>query len=298
MKKVLALVLVALVLSFSGCSSKDASTSDGIATKPAQADVSTYLIASYVDADTAEEKLVEAGFEVVASYKVDKKGQYITIVYTNAAMKAAAAQTDRGFAAIGRILVNSEKEEISIANPVYFGKAFMQDEFDYQAALTIEKSLVSVFGDVTGSGDVDSDGKNIGTGDKWEFEGLSSYHFMMGMPYYEENAILAEGENGELLEKAKSYKKGKNLVFELEIAEGRTLIGYSLGRKTSKFVKKIGYQNAGLLPYTVLIEEGKAKMLAPKYYIAISYPQLTMGEFMTIASVPGAIEKDLAKPFK
>ena len=46
------------------------------------------------------------------------------------------------------------------------------------------------------------------------------------------------------------------------------------------------------------VEEGKAKMLAPKYYIAISYPQLTMGEFMTIASVPGAIEKDLAKPFK
>ena len=298
MRRLLTLIAATAVLSFSGCSSKEAAASEGVATKPAEAEVSTYLIAAYMDADTAEAKLVEAGFEVVTAYKVDKKGQYISIVYTNAAMKAAAAKSNRGFAAIGRVLVNNEKQEISIANPIYFGKAFMQDEFDYQAALTIEKSLVSAFGEMTGSGDVDSEGKNIGTGDKWDYEGLAGYHFMMGMPYYEENAVLAEGENAELIEKAKSYKKGKNLVFELQIAEGRTLIGYALGRKTSKFVKKVGYQNAGLLPYTILIEDGKAKMLAPKYYIAISYPQLTMGEFMTIASVPGAIEKDLAKPFK
>ena len=286
MKKLLALVLAALVLSFSGCSSKEAEAADSAATKPAEVEISAYLVGAYVDADTAEAKLAAAGFEVVTAYKVDKKGQYISIVYTNEAMKAAADKTDRGFAAVGRLLVNNEKQEISIANPIYFGKAFMQDEFDYQAALALEKSLTDAFGSLTGSAE------------KWEYEGLSGYHFMMGMPYYEENTVLAEGDNGELLEKAKSYKKGKNLIFKLKISETRTLVGYELGRKTSKFVKKIGYQNAGLLPYTVLIEEGKAKMLAPKYYIAISYPQLTMGEFMTIASVPGAIEKDLAKPFK
>ena len=286
MKKVLALIVAALVLSFSGCSSKEAEASDGVATKPATADVSTYLLGAYVDTDTAKAKLTEAGFEVVASYKVDKKGEYTSIVFTNEAMKAAANKTNRGFAAILRLLVNNEKQEISITNPVYFGKAFLQDEFDYQAALTIEKSLSNAFGELKGSAD------------KWEYEGLATYHFMMGMPYYDESATLAEGDNAELLAKAKKYKKGKNLIFELQIGEGRTLLGYELGRKTSKFVKKIGYQNAQILPYTVLVEDGKAKALAPKYYIAISYPQLTMGEFMTIASVPGAIEKDLAKPFK
>jgi hypothetical protein len=286
MKKLLVLIVAALVLSFSGCSSKEAGASEGATNKPAEAEVSAYLVGAYVDADAAQAKLTAAGFDVVTAYKVDKKGQYITVVFTNAAMKAAANKTDRGFAAIGRLLVNNEKQEISIANPVYFGKAFMQDEFDYQAALTIEKSLTDAFGPLTGSED------------KWEYEGLASYHFMMGMAYYEESAVLAEGDNAELLEKAKAYKKGKNLIFELPLGEGRTLVGYALSKKTSKFVKKIGYQNAGLLPYTILIEDGKAKMLAPKYYIAISYPQLTMGEFMTIASVPGAIEKDLAKPFK
>ncbi len=286
MKKLLALVVAALVLSFSGCSSKEAEASDGVATKPAEEKVSTYLIGAYADVDTVQEKLSAAGFEVVTTYKVDKKGEYTTVVFTNEALKTAANKTDRGFAAILRVLVNNEKKEISITNPVYFGKAFLQDDFDYQAALTLEKSLRDAFGELKNSTD------------NWEFDGLSSYHFMMGMPYYEENAVLAEGDNAELLEKAKSYKKGKNLIFELKIGEGSTLLGYALGRKTSKFVKKIGYQNAQVLPYTVLVEEGKAKMLAPKYYIAVSYPQLTMGEFMTIASVPGAIEKDLAKPFK
>lgn len=286
MKKLLALVVAVLVLSFSGCASKEAEASESVATKPATAEASTYLLGAYVDVDTAKSKLTEAGFDVVATYKVDKKGEYTSIVFTNAQMKSAADKANRGFAAVLRLLVNNEKQEISITNPVYFGKAFMQDEFDYQAAVGIEKSLTEAFGELKASTD------------KWDYEGLASYHFMMGMPYYEEFAVLAEGDNAELIEKAKSYKKGKNLVFELSIGEGRTLLGYELGRKTSKFVKKIGYQNAEILPYTVLIEDGKAKMLAPKYYIAISYPQLTMGEFMTIASVPGAIEKDLAKPFK
>ena len=287
MRKLLTFVVAALVLSFSGCSSKEASASETMIKEPAgDAKISTYLIGKYLDVDTAKAKLTEAGFEVVTAYKVDKKGKYTSIVFTNSALKSAANKSDRGFAAILRLLVNSEKKEISITNPVYFGKAFMQDDFNFAMAAKIEESLTTAFGPLTKSTDT------------WEYDALSGYHFMMGMPYYEESAILSEGENSELINKAKSYKKGKNLVFELKIGEGRTLLGYELGRKTSKFVKKIGYQNAQVLPYTILIEEGKAKMLAPKYYIAVSYPQLTMGEFMTIASVPGAIEKDLTKPFK
>lgn len=286
MRKVLAFIVAALVLSFSGCSSKSAEAADTTLSAPAEKEVSTYLLGAYVDVETAQAKLKEAGFDVVTAYKVDKKGLYTSIVFTNDALKAAANKPGRGYAAVLRLLVNGEKQEISITNPTYYGKAFLQDEFDYQAALAIEKSLRAAFGELKGSDD------------KWAFDGLSDYHFMMGMPYYNEQALLAEGDSSELLKKAKGYKKGKGLLFELQLAEGRTLIGYELGTKTSKFVKKIGFQNANILPYTVLIEDGKAKALAPKYYIAISYPRLTMGEFMTIASVPGAIEKDLAKPFK
>ncbi|MEA1919779.1 MAG: hypothetical protein U9N52_08070, partial [Campylobacterota bacterium] len=121
---------------------------------------------------------------------------------------------------------------------------------------------------------------------------------MMGMPYYEDPSTLAEGEQAELLAKADGYKKGKNVIFKLELSKSSTLYGYKLGKKTSKFVKKIGTQNAGILPYCVLVENGVAKALSAKYYIAISYPQLSMSDFMGIATVPGAVEKDLKKAFK
>lgn len=68
--------------------------------------------------------------------------------------------------------------------------------------------------------------------------------------------------------------------------------------KHQNLLKKIGVENASLLPYPVLLENGKAKILAPKYYLAISYPLLKMAQFMTISSVPSAIEKDCKKLFK
>lgn len=283
MKKVLALFSAVLFLSFSGCASKSTSTGEA-ANAPAEKEVSAYLLGGYVDVDAAKSKLSDAGFEVVGEYKSFKKGT--TVVFTNDGLKAAADKPERGFAAVLRLLIDNERQQISITNPVYFGKAFLQDDYNHADAVAIQESLEKAFGELKGSVD------------KWEFAGLADYHFMMGMPYYKESYLLGEGEHSALLEKARSYKKGKSLIFELKLSENRTLLGYELGRRTSKFVKKTGTQNANILPYTVMIEDGKAKALAGKYYIAISYPLLSMGQFMKIATVPGAIEKDLKKPFK
>jgi hypothetical protein len=71
-----------------------------------------------------------------------------------------------------------------------------------------------------------------------------------------------------------------------------------LSDNTSKFIEKVGVENAALLPYPVLLENGKAMILAPKYYIAIAYPLLKMSQFMRISTIPGAIEKDCKKLFK
>jgi hypothetical protein len=137
-----------------------------------------------------------------------------------------------------------------------------------------------------------------GSKDSLEFDDLADFHFMMGMPYYEDPDELAEGNHKDLLAKARNYKKGKLLIFELKLSDKSTLFGYEIGRKTKKFIKKIGRANAAVLPYCIAVEDGKASSLAAKYYLAVSYPQLSMSEFMTISSVPGAIEKDLKKPFK
>ena len=121
---------------------------------------------------------------------------------------------------------------------------------------------------------------------------------MFGMPYYGDVDELEEGSQSELIARLKEYKNGKDIIFELKLSDKSTLFGYDLGKRTKKFVKKIGRANAAVLPYCISIEDGVATSLAGKYYLAVSYPLLSMGEFMTISTVPGAITQDLRKVFK
>lgn len=247
-------------------------------------DISTYLVGEYSDVSSAKEKLSSAGFEVIAEYKSVKDG--VTLVFTNEALKKEASKPKRAHAAVLRLFVDNKEKMISFTNPIYFGKAFMQDDYNEAVYSSVLASINSAFDGLKGSAD------------KLDEDDIAGYHFMMGMPYYEDVDELGEGSTTELLEKAKSYKKGKLLLFTLKLSEDSYLLGYDLGKRTKKFVKKIGRANAAVLPYTVSIEDGVASSLEAKYYLAVSYPLLTMTEFTTIATVPGAIKKDLSKPFK
>lgn len=282
MRKILGTFALICAISFSGCSSQALSAGESTAPKVVHA----YLNGALMTAEEVSAKLTAAGFEVIGTYEVNKKNKLQTVIYTNDALKTMASKPGRGFAGLGRVLIDNKNGKISISNPVYFGKAFMQDEADYPEMKKIKDTLTATFTGLTEATD------------KWEYAELSDYHFMVSMPYYQDSIVVGEGETEELLKKAESYKKGKSHLFTLKIAEGKYLVGYDLGKRTAKFPEKIGVENAGLLPYTILIENKEARILAPKFYLAVSYPQLTMGQFMKIATVPGAIEKDLAKPFK
>jgi len=284
MRKILTLIASIAILAFSGCStgSVEPSAKTGLeGTK-----VNTYLIGEYLDAPSVKSKLEGAGFEIVADYASVKKGT--TIVFTNAAIKEEAAKPDRAFAAVLRVFVDEKNKMISFTNPVYFGKAFMQDEYNHTVFNGALESINNALPGLKASQD------------ELAFDDLEAYHFMMGMPYYKETDTLGEASatTAEAVAKAMDYKKGKAVIFELKLSDTTTLLGYDLGKRTKKFVKKIGRANAAILPWCVAIENGQAKALNAKYYIALSYPLLDMGGFMGIATVPGAIEKDLGKAFK
>ncbi|MEA1919639.1 MAG: hypothetical protein U9N52_07360, partial [Campylobacterota bacterium] len=153
MKKILTLVVATLFLSFSGCSSKSAVA----ATESSEptGEVSTYLLGAHMDTEAASAALTSAGFEVLATYKSFKKGQ--TVVFTNAGLKAEAAKENRGFAAVLRLLVDDERNQISITNPVYFGKAFMQDDYNHHVSADALSAINKAFPGLKGSED------------KWEF---------------------------------------------------------------------------------------------------------------------------------
>ncbi len=243
--------------------------------------ISTYLRGKFMDVKTAQKTLKEAGFDIISTSPVNKKGTLISIVFTDKTLMEMGSQKNTGFIASLRLLVNKKDNHISIINPQYAAKAFMQDHYDEVKAKAVLDKITAKF---TGL---------LNSKDKLKFQLLPKYQFMHGMPQYKDMVTVARGND--LLEK---LKENKNVVFTQKLNNGATLVGVKLGRKTNKFTSKIGTNNAALLPYPVLIENGEAKILEPKYYISVMYPLLQMSEFMTIATVPGAIIKDISRIFQ
>jgi len=248
--------------------------------------VSAYLVGALEKIEDVKKSLGNAGFEVISESVVDKKGKLTTIIFTSDMLKSIANKKGRGFASVLRVLVDEIDGKIRITNPIYFQKAFLQKEYDKTVA---KKLLVNINKNFPGLTD---------SKDKLVFDELGKFHFMAGMPYYDEMKMVGTASGDVLLKNLKEYKDGKKVLFEVKLDKNRVLVGYQLSNRTSKFIKKIGTKNALVLPYTILIEDGVAKILAPKYYLALAYPSLTMAEFMTIATIPGAIQKECSKPFK
>jgi hypothetical protein len=243
--------------------------------------ISAHLRGAFMTVDNVKEKLESAGFEILSATPVNKKKTLISVVFTSPSLLSMASNPNRGFMATLRVLVDTKERYISITNPLYLTKAFLQESFEEDAAKHILSKLVTTFSGLKNSKD------------SLKFQLLPKYQFMNGMPTYESMIEVASGYD--LIER---LKKNKKVVFTKILSNGSTLIGIKLSKRTRKFTKRIGRKNAAMLPYPILIKDGKAMILDPKYYLAIMYPSLTMSEFMTIATIPDAMIKDCRRVFR
>jgi hypothetical protein len=249
--------------------------------------VSAYLRGELLEVKEVQSRLEKDGFEIISISKVDKKGSLTTIIYTNDKLKTLADKKNRAFLGSLRVLIDKQNKQTSISNPLYFSKAYMQDDHDEKVIKSILDKLVKSFPNLKNSKD------NL------KYTLLPKYQFMNSMPYFSDFIKIGKASSSEkLLAKAKSSKSAKDIVYTQVLSKDRIILGVRLGKRTSRFISKIGSHNASLLPYPILIENGIAKILDPKYYIAISYPMLKMSQFMKISTVPGAIQNDCEKFFK
>lgn len=292
MRTLLLSLLTLATLIFSGCSSKEV-----VAGYTGPKEVSTYFNAPEASTQEVKDALTAQGFEILSTSKVTKKKMDV-IVFTHPHLKNLANKPGRGFLAGSmRALINTKDKNVRITNPRYFVRAFLQDDYKLNDEAVLLDALNKAFPQLTPSKD------------KWEFDELANYQFMISRPYYQDTIKIKEGGLSDL--QAKLEKKAKkNLIFKLELEEGRVLYGVNLNKRTMKFPDKIGTQNAGLLPWMVLMEnktiqvDGKDVVIAQAtamradYYIAISYPLLDLMGFATIMTVPGAVVKDLEKYLK
>ena len=188
MKKLVAAVMLFLAMGVLGAQAED---------------ISAYLVGKYDSVGNVKEKLSKSGFEVLAEYPSVEQGT--TVVFTCKGIKKEAAKPGRAFAAVLRVFVDDKNKMISVTNPRYFGRAFMQDEYNDKVFSKAKQKIENAFGALTGSKD------KLAAGD------IAGYHFMMGMPYYEDKEVIAEGKD--------LVNKAKNVVFKLKISEGNYLLG-------------------------------------------------------------------------
>jgi len=246
------------------------------------ADISSYLYGDIKDSKSVKNSLTNNGFTVLGEYDAMSDAQYKIIVYTSPELTAGATKKDRAFAAVQKVMINQKDKTLVFTNPEYFLRAFMQDDYNSKIAKNVTQKISSLFGPLSQSKDTLED------------DDIGGYHFMMSQPYYEDMEEVAEGSD--LLDKLEK-NAGDKIVFKLKVGTS-TLVGLSMQNKVGEayYLKEIaGQKHAVFLPYMLLIEAQKAKVLHPKYYLAISYPNLSMGEFMGISGTPDDILEYITK---
>jgi hypothetical protein len=233
--------------------------------------VSTYYAAKAQSADEVKSKLEANGFSILATTTPIEGATVITV--TNEELKAT-----NSWLATLNVLVN--EKEVRVQNPSYFGAAYLQEKFTYGQFAATLKAFQKALGDL------------YTVEDKLKLSKLPHYHFSMGMPYVEDTIEVAEGEDLET-----KLKENKYVAYSLKLSNGATLVGHNL--RNNKFLLTIdAAHNAHILPYRSMVKDGKAVMLDPKYYLAVSLPLLSLPEFMRISSTPGYIERYIKKSYR
>ena len=200
MRKVLLRALALSALIFSGCSSKEVGVGY---TGPKE--VSTYFDAPLASTQEVQDALTAQGFEILSVSKVTKAKMDV-VVFTHPHLKALANKPSRGFLAGSmRALVNTKDKTVRVTNPRYFTRAFLQADYKLNDEAPLLEALNKAFPKLTPSAD------------KWEFDALPSYQFMISRPDYQDTIEIKEGAAADL--QAKLEKKAKkNLIFKLELS--------------------------------------------------------------------------------
>ncbi|MFK5986899.1 MAG: hypothetical protein QM479_15940 [Pseudomonadota bacterium] len=245
--------------------------------------------AAAVLADT-KTKLTAAGFEIAGEYS-PYAGAHIVIITNDELKSNASASEMGGFGAAQRVSITDVKGDIQLAytNPIYMANAYrMKGKLN-----SIEAKLKSTLGFV----------KAYGPAQGLKTDDIDGYHYMFGMPYFDDPVEIADHGNYKkavsTLEKGLASKKGGvSKVFKVEF-KGGALFGVAMTKGMSSdktIMKEIDFKairSTAQLPYEILVtEKGTVYILAAEYRIAINFPDLSMAgsnSFMGIMASPDAI---------
>lgn len=241
--------------------------------------------------------------QVVGEYQPASDNNRWIIVFTSPELKSAVKSVGglTGFASTLRVAITREngKTLVSYTNPTYWGNAYFQDNFpkvsiNYSTLSTHLENAMKQTGTFIGTPFGSETGLSI--------KDLRDYHYMMGMPYFDDTVELEDFDsyNAALAKVDASVKSGTpnlKMVYKVSIpGKDLTLYGFGLSGENgeSQFMPIIdggSPKHTAFLPYEVLVMGDEVHILHGRFRIALAFPDLTMGTFSKIMSTPGAIEE-------
>ncbi len=241
-----------------------------------------------------KQKLTAAGFKIIGDHTPRGVGGDIIIATDDGLLNAVRATGGSTIVAAPVRVAVQPDGTVSYANPEYWGRAYFRKQFNGTAEAA-EKAVGEKLVKALGAGK--EFGGDVSAGD------LASYRYMFGMERFDsdkndlksygsfEQAVaavrsnLAAGKNN----CSKSYEivmpDKKIAVFGVEMNDPATGEG--------SWLKKIGSSQMAALPYEIFVVGNKVEALYGRYRIALGWPKLGMGTFMSISDTPDQILETL-----
>jgi hypothetical protein len=242
-------------------------------------------------ATAVEGKLKSGGFKVVGKYFPKNLAGYGVVIATDDAMLDEIGSVG-GYAVMGAAVRVGVKADGSVAytNPDYWYRAYFRKDFEKreEAVKALQGRLEKALGA----------GKGLG-GDEAP-SNLTHYRYMIGMERLDsyKNKLAEYGSFAEALKAVReNLAKGAGKtakVYEVVLPDRKLAVfGVAMngsGNSDGEWISKIDMQNniTGL-PYEVYVINNEVGAPHGRFRIALAFPDVGMGQFMRISSLPNTI---------
>jgi len=264
---------------------------------------SAWAVSPYVQGDSVaggsvqgvaaavEGKLKSGGFKVVGKYFPKNLAGYGVVIATDDAMLDEVGSVG-GHAVLGAAIRVGVKADGSVAytNPDYWYRAYFRKGFDKkeEAVTALQGRLQKTLGAGKGQGGDESPAN------------LTHYRYMIGMERLDSSKnTLAEYDSFATALKTVRENLAKGVgktarVYEIVMPDRKLAVfGVAMndsGNSDGEWISKIDMQNniAGL-PYEIYVINNEVGSPHGRFRIALAFPDVGMGQFMRISSLPNVI---------
>jgi hypothetical protein len=247
-------------------------------------------------AAAVEAKLKNGGFKVVGTYFPKTLPGYGVVIATDDAMLNEVGSVG-GNAVLGAAIRVGVKADGSVAytNPDYWYRAYFRKAFDKKEGAV--KALQTRLQEALGAGK--------GQGGDESASSLATYRYMIGMERLDssKNKLAKYASFAEALKVVRdNLAKGvakTSKVYEIVLADRKLAVfGVAMNdgeNSDGDWIKKIGMQeNIAGLPYEIYIVDDEVESPFGRFRIALAFPDVGMGQFMRISSLPNVIMDTMA----